>query len=63
MKRFFIACESTLRRSRVINRLRQLFPRRKDKTTGHGGFCYKPDGDLFFMPPAERGTDRTDQTP
>lgn len=56
MKRFLI-------RSRVLNRLRQLFPRRKDKTTGHGGFCYLPDGELFYIPRAERGDGCSDRKP
>lgn len=63
MKRFLIACASALRRSRVLNRLRQLLPRRKDKTTGHGGFCYLPDGELFYIPPAERGDGCSDRKP
>jgi hypothetical protein len=62
MKRFPIACAGALRRSRILDRLRQLFPRRKRKTTGHGGFCYKPNGDLLYIPPGKRGTDRTDQS-
>ncbi len=56
MKRFLI-------RSRVLNRLRQLFPRREDKMTGHGGFCYLPDGELLYIPPAERGDGCGDRKP
>lgn len=51
MKRNFIAWANALRPGRIFNRLRQLFPRRKDKTTGHGGFCYLPDGELLYIPP------------
>ena len=62
MNRNLIALANALRPSRIFNRLRQLFPGRKDITTGHGGFCYLPDGELLYIPPAERGADRTDQT-
>lgn len=63
MKRNFVAWANALRPSRIFNRLRQLFPRREDKMTGHGGFCYLPDGELLYIPPAERGDGCGDRKP
>lgn len=37
MRRLYLGLQHALRPGRIFNRLRQLFPRRKDKTTGHGG--------------------------
>lgn len=63
MNRNLIALANALRRSRILNRLRQLFPERKEKTTGHGGFCYLPDGELLYIPPAEHGDGCSDRKP
>ena len=55
MNRLYLAVLHALGRSPALNRLRQLFPRRYDEPTGHGGFCYKPNGDLLYIPPPESG--------
>ena len=63
MRRLYLGLQHALRPGRIFNRLRQLFPRRKDKTTGRGGFCYLPDGELLYIPPAERGDGCGDRKP
>jgi hypothetical protein len=47
-RRTYIACKDAIHENRFISRIRQLFSRVDPKTSGHGGFCYLPDGELFF---------------
>lgn len=63
MRRLYLGLQHALRRSSILNRLRRLFPGRKDKTTGHGGFCYLPDGELLYIPPAGHGDGCRDRKP